>query len=70
MRDPRTDPRKGDVLRHADDGECRKVVSRSGELAIRYVTQDSGLSAVCSTEQWRQWAMGANVADPNEAKGA
>jgi hypothetical protein len=67
MRDPRIDPRKGDVLEQTPDGERRTVVARRGDLVVQYVTNHSGLLTVCSPEQWREWAKQASVIDPKSS---
>ena len=65
MRDPRIDPQKGDVVQHAD-GERRVVTARKGDFLVRYLTSDSGLSAICSPEQWKHWAKKASIVEPDK----
>lgn len=61
MRNPRSDPQKGDVLEHAD-GERRMVTARVAR-AVRYAHLRDHLTAECSVEEWSEWAKQTSILD-------
>ena len=61
MRNPRTDPRKGDVLEHLN-GEKRAVVAiYRDSLTVHY--RAGKAMAECSQAQWREWARETSIVD-------
>ena len=62
MRNPRTDPQKGDVLEH-QDGERRAVIARQDDGSIRYSNRDGNMVSVCSMDDWRMWATQTSILD-------
>ena len=68
MRNPRSDPQKGDVLEHAD-GERRIVTSRAADGAVHYADQRYNLASSCSIEEWRTWAKQTSILGFGAANG-
>ena len=61
MRNPRLDPRQGDVLEH-QSGEKRFVVARDTEDAtVRY--REGSTVADCSESEWRRWSEQTLIVD-------
>jgi hypothetical protein len=60
MRNPRTDPQKGDVLEHPN-GERRAVIARRDDDSIHYANRDSNMVSVCSAQEWRVWATQTSI---------
>ena len=59
MRNPRIDPRQGDVLEH-QSGECRAVIARQPEdSTVRY--RDGGTVSECSAIEWQEWAKQTSI---------
>jgi hypothetical protein len=59
VRNPRVDPRKGDILEHLS-GEKRAVVERRSEdPAVSYSVGSQ--VAECSTAQWQEWAKQTSI---------
>ena len=61
MRNPRTDPLKGDVLEHPS-GEKRMVLARYVENSTVHYREGS-IVAECSNEQWTEWAKPTSIVD-------
>jgi len=60
MRNPRTNPQKGDVLEH-QNGERRAVIARRDD-SIEYNNRD-GMVSVCSMDEWREWVTRTSILD-------
>jgi len=61
MRNPRIDPRQGDVLEH-QRGEKRAVIERHPEEStVRY--REGSTVADCSDAQWQEWAKETSILD-------
>jgi len=59
MRNPRNDPRKGDVLEH-QSGEKRSVIQRHPEDSLVCYREGSTV-AECSETQWQEWAKQTSI---------
>lgn len=69
-RDPKRNPKVGDVLM-ALSGSERRVVSvqqygRNTHLLIRFAYGDTGVSSTESIRDWRKWAKDAEVISRGE----
>jgi hypothetical protein len=60
MRNPRTDPQKGDVLEH-QNGEHRTVIARQDHDFVQYENRDRNLVSMCSTTEWQSWATQTSI---------
>lgn len=61
MRNPRTNPIKGDVLEHCS-GEKRAVVASGIEHStVQY--RDGSLVSECSQAEWQEWARQTTIVD-------
>jgi len=60
MRNPRTDPQKGDVLEH-QNGERRAVIARKDDGSIQYSNRDGNLASICSMDEWQTWAKQTSI---------
>lgn len=58
MRDPRIDPRPGDILNHTDNLRARMVVEVNGNDIVYRTVGKNGLGAKrqCWISTWREWA--------------
>jgi hypothetical protein len=61
MRNPRNDPRTGDVLEHVVSGERRTVVAHEGSAQVSYTAERISGASICSPEQWREWAQQTSI---------
>ena len=61
MRNPRIDPRQGDVLEH-QSGEKRLVVARDAtDELVRY--RAGSTVSECSESEWRDWSVQTSILD-------
>ena len=61
IRNPRMDPRRGDVLEHQENGERRAVIATLPEDSnVRY--RDGSMVCECSAFEWREWAKQTSIA--------
>lgn len=67
-RDPRVDPREGDVVRSETGGIARRViqphVGSIGWSEVCYQSTPRGVGIIsrwCSMRAWRRWARGCDV---------
>jgi len=66
MRNPRIDPQKGDVLEH-QSGQRRAVMARREDGFVQYGDPVCNMVSVCSTEEWRAWAVQTSILDFGES---
>ena len=65
MRNPRIDPKKGDVLEHVS-GELRAVLLRRDD-SVEFRDPIRNLISACSADEWRVWAAQTSILGLAEA---
>lgn len=68
MRDPRTDPRPGDVLIFGPQWQQERYQVMGTDGGVKYTMSDSRFGHTCTIAQWRKWAAGASIVRVAEEK--